>query len=334
LTPAARHGRQALVGALPLRTAAEGGRAVDEQFTIIGLGEVLWDLFEDGKVLGGAPFNFAFHVANLGHRGIPLSRAGEDRLGDEIISAAEDLGMPTDFIQRDPRHATGTVLVKLDSSRGPAFTIVEDVAWDYMEPDERWLDLASGCNAVCFGTLAQRSRQSQRTIQQVLAAAESAVRVCDMNFRQHFYSREVVTESLAWATVLKLNEEEVVRLRELLRPPAPVAAGGRAHDSDDVFMRALISDYGLALACMTRGAEGCRLVSADDAVSRPVPPTRVVDTVGAGDAFTAGLVVKYLEGGSLTAVADAANLLGAYVAGRRGATPRLTDEVLARFRAL
>lgn len=307
---------------------------MDRQFTIIGLGEVLWDLFEDGRVLGGAPFNVAFHVANLGHRGVPLSRAGEDRLGDEIINAAEDLGMPTEFIQRDPRHATGTVLVKLDSSGGPAFTIVEDVAWDYMEPDERWLDLAARSDAVCFGTLAQRSQQSRRTIQQVLAAAESAVRVCDINFRQHFYSREVVTESLAWATVLKLNEQEVSQLRELVQSPAPGLAGGGADDSDDRFMRALISDYGLALACITRGAEGCRLVSSDDAVSRPVPPTRVVDTVGAGDAFTAGLVVKYLEGGSLAAVADAANLLGAYVAGQRGATPRLTDEVLVAFQAL
>jgi len=307
---------------------------VDKQFTIIGLGEVLWDLFEDGKVLGGAPFNFAFHVANLGHRGIPLSRAGEDRLGDEIIGAAEDLGMSTEFIQRDSRHATGTVLVKLDRRGAPAFTIVEDVAWDYMEPDERWLDLASRCDAVCFGTLAQRSQHSRRTVQQVLASAEPAVRVCDINFRQHFYSHEVVTESLACATVLKLNEEEVVQLREVLRSPVPVAAAEAGRDSDDRFMRSLISDYGLALACITRGAEGCRLVSADDAVSRPVPPTRVVDTVGAGDAFAAGLVVKYLEGASLAAVADAANLLGAYVASRRGATPRLTGEVLDGFRAL
>jgi len=187
---------------------------------------------------------------------------------------------------------------------------------------------------VCFGTLAQRSQQSRRTIQQVLGAAQSAVRVCDINFRQHFWSREVVTESLASATVLKLNEQEVVQLRRLLQAAAPVVAEGRGHEPEDVFLRALINDYGLALACITRGAEGCRLLTADDAVGRPVPPTRVVDTVGSGDAFGAGLVVKYLEGGSLAAVADAANLLGAYVAGRRGATPRLTDEVLARFQAL
>jgi fructokinase len=309
-----------------------------EQFTIIGLGEVLWDLFDDGKVLGGAPFNVAYHVTGLGHRGIPLSRVGEDRLGDEIIGAAEGLGMETGCIQRDPDHPTGTVIVELDSAGTPDFTIVQDVAWDYMEPDERWLRLAAECSAVCFGTLAQRSPQSRGAIRQVLSAAEKAVRVCDINFRQQFYSHEVVAESLASSTVLKLNEQEVGRLREVLQPPAGSRARGArssvAGRSTDAFLRGLIGDYGLKLACVTRGARGCRLITADEAVSRPVPRTNVVDTVGSGDAFTAGLVVKFLQGGSLAAVADAANLLGAYVAGQRGATPRLTPEVRERFGAL
>jgi fructokinase len=307
---------------------------VGKPFAIVGLGEVLWDLFEDGKVLGGAPFNFAYHVASLGHRGIPLSRIGEDRLGDEILGAAESLGMPTGYVQRDREHPTGTVLVRLDAGGTPDFTIVEDVAWDYMEPDERWLGLAASSRAVCFGTLAQRSAVSRRAVQQVLAAAQDAVRVCDINFRQRFYSHEVVTESLAAATVLKLNEQEVTQLGDLLHPLGAASADGTPGDSTDAFLRALIRDYDLELACVTYGAGGCRLVTADDAVSRPVPPTKVVDTVGAGDAFAAGLVVKYLEGGSLAAIADAANLLGAYVAGRRGATPPLTAEVLARFHSL
>jgi len=299
---------------------------VTEPFTVIGLGELLWDLFEDGKVLGGAPFNVAYHVTGLGHRGIPLSRIGEDRLGDEIVAAADGLGVPTSYLQRDPAHPTGTVIVRLDRRGVPDFTIVEEVAWDYMEPEDRWLELAGRCQAVCFGTLAQRCVQSRQAIRQVLAAAESAVRVCDINFRQRFFSQEVVTESLAAATVLKLNEAEVGQLHDLLRPSD---RGGT-----DMFVRSLMADYGLELVCITLGERGCRLMTEDEALASPVPTTRVVDTVGAGDAFTAGLVVKYLEGASLPAIAEAANLLGAYVAGQRGATPRLAAEVLDKFNAL
>lgn len=296
------------------------------RFTVLGLGEMLWDMFEDSKVPGGAPCNFAYHINEVGHRGIPLSRAGEDRLGDEIIAAVEDLGMDSTYIQRDPEWPTGTVIVKLDEQGTPDFTIVECVAWDCIEPDDRWCDLASGADAVCFGTLAQRSEASRRAIQQVLAAAEGALIVCDINFRQHYYSHEVVTESLALADLLKLNEEEVKLLGELLE-------AGRGVEEGD-FLRGLMADYGLRMVCVTLGSEGCRLVTREESLARPVPPTEVVDTVGSGDAFTAGLVVKLLEGASLQAVADAANLLGGFVAGRRGATPRLDAEVLERFQAL
>ncbi|MHC4592046.1 MAG: carbohydrate kinase family protein, partial [Planctomycetota bacterium] len=275
---------------------------------------------------GGAPCNFAYHACGVGHQGMPLSRIGEDRLGDEIIATVEGLGMPPQFIQRDQIHPTGTVLVELDRAGAPGFTIVEDVAWDYMEPDEQWLDLAAGADAVCFGTLAQRSRQGRATIQHALAAAGNAMRLCDINFRQRFYSHQVVTESLAAATALKLNEQEATQLGELLCPGARL---GRVD-----LMRGLIADYGLELVCITLGADGCRIVTADEEVARPVPPTQVVDTVGSGDAFAAGLVTKHLEGAPLASVAEAGNLLGAYVAGRRGATPALTDEVLTRFRAL
>ncbi len=299
---------------------------VGDRRLIIGLGEILWDVFEDGKVLGGAPANFAYHANSLGERGVPLSRVGRDDLGDEILEVIGRLGMSTDYLQRDPDRPTGTVPVRLDSDGTPHFTIVEDVAWDYLEADEAWLALAARSQAVCFGTLAQRCPKSRATVYRVLAQAGQALKVCDINFRQHFYSREVVAESLAAASVLKLNDQEVTQLRELLAP-------GTKGDTD-AFMRGLSADYGLELACITLGADGCRLISADEVVARPVPPVQVVDTVGSGDAFAAGLVVKYLEGGSLAAVADAANLLGAYVAGRRGATPALTAEVVEKLHAL
>ncbi len=297
-----------------------------EPYTLIGLGEVLWDLFESGKVLGGATANFACHAAGLGQRGVLLSRVGEDRLGDEIIGALDDLGVPTRWIQRDTVHPTSTVPVEVAADGTPAFTIVEDVAWDRLEADGAWLEMAGQADAVCFGTLAQRCPASRRAIRQVLDAAEGALKICDINFRQQFYSHEVVTESLAAADVLKLNDEEVGLLRHVLQP-----AGGP--DETD-FLRGLMVDYALRLVCVTLGAAGCRLITPEDVIARPVPATEVVDTVGSGDAFAAGLVVKLLEGGSPAAVAEAANLLGAYVAGHRGATPALSDEVLDRFRAL
>ena len=287
--------------------------------TIIGLGEILWDMLPDGKTLGGAPCNFAYDVHALGHQGIPLSRIGEDRLGDEIISSVGDLGMDAAQLQRDSEHPTGTVQVELDETGTPDFTIVEEVAWDYMEPDERWLDLARRADAICFGTLAQRANRSRRTIQEVLRATEGALVVYDVNIRQDFYSREVFTESLAFADILKLNDQEIPVLQSALRPDGDGA--------EDVFLRRLIMDYGLKMVCVTLGAQGCRLVTRERTVEKPVPPTKVGDTVGSGDPFTAGMVVKYLQGASPEAVAEAANLVGAYVAGRRGATPDLGDDL-------
>ncbi len=293
---------------------------------IIGLGEILWDVFEDARSLGGAPANFAYHVNALGECGIPLSRVGQDDLGDEIVEVVGRLGMSTDYLQRDPDHPTSTVPVKVDSDGTPHFTIIEDVAWDYLEAEEAWLKLAARSEAICFGTLGQRCPQSRAAIHRVLAEARQALKVCDINFRQHYYSREVVEKSLAAASVLKLNEQEVTQLCELLAP-------GTA-DEPDALLRGVIADYGLELACVTLGGDGCRLITGDEVVARAVPPVHVVDTVGSGDAFAAGLIVKYLEGGSLTAMADAANLMGACVAGYRGATPALTAEVVEKFHAL
>ena len=290
-------------------------------YTIIGLGEVLWDIFEDGKVLGGAPCNFAYHVSALGHVGLPLTRVGEDELGREIVSVLQKLGLRTDSVQLDPSHPTGRVLVQLDRKGVPDFTIIENVAWDCMSADKSWLEAARGADAVCFGTLAQRTRTSRAAIRKVLAAAEGVVRVFDVNFRQQFFTRRIVVDSLKRTTILKLNEDEVRRMQELL------GAGGK----EEEFVRATMEEYGIRLACVTRGERGCTLYAGDGTVSRLVPPTQVKDTVGSGDAFTAGLVIKYLDGRPLEAVADGANLLGAYVAGCRGATPPVPAEVVSKF---
>jgi fructokinase len=294
--------------------------------TIIGLGEVLWDVFDDGKVLGGAPCNMAYHVCALGHRGVPLSRVGRDALGDDLLASLRSLGLPTELIQRDPAHPTGTVLVKVDAAGAPDFTIVQDVAWDYMEAGGDWLRAAGAAHAVCFGTLAQRSPVSRAAVRRVLdaAAAAGALIVCDVNFRQSYYSREVVEDSLARSAVVKLNQDEVAALRGLLGGP----------QDEGAFARALMAGCGARLVCVTRGAGGCTLYGPGESVSAPVPATRVVDTVGSGDAFTAALVIKYLDGRPLETLARAANLMGAFVAGRRGATPQIPPQVAERFAAL
>jgi len=293
-------------------------------FTIIGLGEVLWDVFEDGKVLGGAPCNFAYYVNALGHVGLPLSRVGDDELGREILDSLSALGLRTDCVQRDGDHATGRVFVKVDENGVPDFTIIEDVAWDYMAPEEAWVEAAAGADAICFGSLAQRGERSRETVRRVLEAAGDAMVIFDVNFRQHFFTRAVVRDSLARATVLKLNEEEVAQLRQLLGGP-----GGEKE-----FLRGLMGQYGLSLACVTRGEKGCTLYAEDQEASLPVPPTEVCDTVGSGDAFTAAMAIKYLEGSGLESIAAAANLMGAYVAGRRGATPSVPQGIVDRFNAL
>ena len=293
-------------------------------FVMLGLGEALWDVFHDRKVLGGAPCNFAYHVKALGHEGVPLSRVGRDKRGHELLGALRALGLRTDLIQSDAVHATGEVLVTLDGQGVPDFTVVEDVAWDYMEPEAAWIAAARQADAVCFGTLAQRSPGSRLAIARVLDAAEQSVLIYDVNFRQQFYSRQIVRESLARTTVLKLNELEVDQMRELL---------GRS-DGEAEFLRGIMDEFDVALTCVTLGPKGCTLYSREHTVSRGAPAVSVADTVGSGDAFAAALAVKYLQGCPLESIAEGANLLGAYVAGRHGATPRLSAEVIDKFHSM
>lgn len=290
-------------------------------YTIIGLGEVLWDIFEDGKVLGGAPANFAYHVHRLGHTGLPFSRVGTDELGKELITSLDAVGLCTGFIQRDPHHPTGQVHVELDEEGVADFTIIEEVAWDYMRADRPWTDAARGADAICFGTLCQRSRESREAIRTVLDAAADSVLVFDVNLRHRFYSRRIITDSLERCTVLKLNLGEVAELREVL------GLGG----TEQELIRGLMEEYEIDLGCVTRGENGCSIYTPDAQADSVVPPIQVVDTVGSGDAFSAGLTVKYLDGSPPESIARGANLLGAHVARCRGAMPEVPQQVVEQF---
>jgi fructokinase len=283
-----------------------------EQAPILGLGEILWDLLPTGRQLGGAPFNFAFHCHQLGHPSVVVARIGEDDLGRAIRDALRALALPDTFLQHDPDHPTGTVTVALDERGQPTFTITPEVAYDYLAWDASLEALFRQARAVCFGTLIQRQPTARATVQKVLSVARNALLIYDVNLRQHFYSREVIEASLHASRWAKLNDSELLVLRDLL---------GLRGSSDAELVARLRTRYTLDLVALTRGERGCLVQSAGAEVDLLGVPVRVVDTVGAGDAFTAGLLVSTLEGKSLAEAAAFANRLAARVAGSAGGTP-------------
>ena len=280
---------------------------------VIGLGEVLWDLLPNGACLGGAPANFAYITTLMGDQGIVVSRVGEDSRGLEALRRMEELGLNIDHVQTDRQHPTGVVNVDLEGNGQPKFEIAEGVAWDFLEWSRDWQHLAEKASAVCFGSLAQRSEQSRATIRRFLGATSaSTVKVFDVNLRQAFYSRDILEESMQLADIVKLNDDELPKLMRLLGIP---------HKDERSSAKRLIHDYDLDVACITRGSRGSLLVRGKDETEHPGFRVRVADTVGSGDAFTAGLVHEYLHGASLDLMNEVANLVGAWVASEVGAMP-------------
>lgn len=286
---------------------------------ILGLGEILWDLLPDGPQLGGAPFNFTFHCHQLGWPAIMVSRIGQDSLGQEIQQRLRELNLSAEQLQVDPTHPTGTVTVAFDTAGQPSYTIHENVAWDHLAWQPDLATLAPSAAAVCFGTLAQRSPASRDTIRRVIEAARSAKIVCDINLRQHFWDREVIEDSLHRTHWLKLNSDELGTLATLLN---------LGSTEESAALRTLRERFALELVCLTRGADGCRVETATETIEEPGIPVQVVDTIGAGDSFTAGLLVGVLEGRPLREAVARANRLAARVAGSKGGTPRIDPETL------
>lgn len=285
----------------------------DGKRIVVGLGELLWDIFPSGKSLGGAPANFAYITNLLGNTGIPASRLGSDPLGDDARLQLSRLGLTGDFVQKDSAYPTGTVNVQVDSGGQPRFEILHPVAWDFLEWSAHWQQLAAKTDAVCFGSLAQRSPHSRSTIRSFLQATRPhALRVFDVNLRQNFYSREVIEHGMGLATIVKLNHEELPKLMRLfeLEPR-----------SEEASARHLLSMHALKVICVTRGTGGSLLLSSEECCEHPGFRVKVADTVGAGDAFTAALVHGYLRGDPLGEINKNANRVGAWVASQPGATP-------------
>lgn len=294
----------------------------DRRRTVVGLGELLWDLLPSGKKLGGAPANFAYITNLLGNTGIPASCVGRDSLGDEALQRLAQLGLSASYVQRDSVHPTGIVKVEIDAGGQPRFDISIPVAWDFLAWTSAWQQLASEADVVCFGSLAQRSPQSRTTIRSFLRATQSeAVRVFDVNLRQNFYTAQILEESMKLATIVKLNHEELPRIMRLFE-----LEHGGAEDS----ARQLLSLHDLKLVCVTRGSGGSLLISPDARSEHPGFRVKVADTVGAGDAFTAALVHGFLREIPLAQINETANRIGAWVASESGATPALNPGGLAQ----
>lgn len=289
-------------------------------FVIVGIGEALFDLFPDGaQVLGGAPLNFAVHAHQIGSRfggdAYPVSRLGNDQLGRRARAAVAALSVSDAFLQTDPVRRTGVVNVTLDEQRQPSYEIATGVAWDAIEFDDGLRRLAESCNAVCFGTLGQREAASRATIQSFVAAAKGAIRLFDVNLRQHFHSPDLIRHCCELASAIKLNEEELARLPEMLGIHGdPIEWLGQEFDLDQILL--------------TRGALGTTLYTPGGVFSgEPVryPMERGADSVGAGDACAAAAVVALVRGLEPPEIVRMANHAGAFVASRAGATPILPE---------
>lgn len=286
-------------------------------FRLVGIGELLWDLLPGGRQLGGAPGNFTYHARALGADARLISRVGEDDLGREALERLAALHLPTECLEIDSNLPTGTVDVTVGADGQPQFTIHAPAAWDALSGDAAGRRAVGAADAVCFGTLAQRSEHSQSTIRSLVAAAPPhALRILDVNLRQHYYSRELIEASLALANVLKVNDAELPRLAEMFH----WSGDARSHIAQ------LTERHDLRCVAYTRGADGSLLFADGRWSEHPGIPIRVVDTVGAGDAFTAALTLGLLAGRDLDEINRQANELAARVASCAGATPVLPDQ--------
>jgi len=281
---------------------------------ILAVGEVLWDLLPAGKQLGGAPANFTYQCLSMGADARLVTRIGNDPLGHQVLNRFRVLDFPTETVQVDREFPTGMVDVSLDPDGQPQYHIREHVAWDRIEPDAPALALAASADALCFGSLSQRGEPSRSAIRKLVAASRAgALRLFDVNLRPPFVDRNVIADSLKVANALKLNVHELTELSAMF------GLSGDVQES----MTALADRFDLELVALTRGAHGGLLFAGGVWSDHPGLSVTVSDTIGAGDAFTAALVVGRLAGRSLDEINRHANDVAAFVCSRPGGTPAL-----------
>lgn len=292
-------------------------------FKVLGIGELLWDLLPGGPQLGGAPANFACHAAALGADAGLVSRVGCDLLGCEALRLLAARGLDLAGLTSDGGLPTGTVAVTIGADGHPRFRISENAAWDGLRADDRALELAAAADAVCFGSLGQRTGAASAAIRRLVRATRTdALRVFDVNLRPPFHTPEVIAASLGLADVLKLNETELPVL----------AAQFRLRGSVDEQLERLAERFGLEVVALTLGSAGSRLFHGGRWSAEPARPITVQDAVGAGDSFTAALVIGLLRQQEAGEILAAATEVSAYVCTQAGATPPLPGRLLEMFR--
>jgi fructokinase len=295
---------------------------------VIGLGEALFDCLPEGRKLGGAPANFAYHVSQFGLNGCAISAIGDDELGEEIVETFEKVGL--NHILPKVEQPTGTVQVTLDEKGVPQYEICLGVAWDNIPLTNEMLEVAHKAQAICFGSLAQRCEKSRATIQAFLdAAPKDSLRVFDINLRQNWYSADVIADSLNRANVLKINDEEldVVATMLLGVPSVPGRLIAEDPEKTRLVCRDLIAKYNLQMLILTCGAIGSYVFTATEESYVATPKVKVADTVGAGDSFTATFVAQILLGKSMREAHEKAVAVSAYVCTQAGAMPVLPDNL-------
>lgn len=282
-------------------------------YVIVGLGELLWDVFPNERRPGGAPANVAYHASVLENTGIVVSRVGKDKAGNDLLEFLENKKLNISHIQRDKEKPTGTVQVTIENGE-PAYTITEDVAWDFLEFSDSFKALALQADAICFGTLAQRNAKSRAVIRQFLKASpDSTLKVLDVNLREPFYSKEIISQSIELANVIKLNLDEWNILGKLF------------HVSDPI--RWLLNEGGIQLVCLTKGRDGSELITRDNRFTQrsEILDVSTGDAVGVGDAFTAALTGKLLQDQPLEEVLQFANTYAGHVATLQGGMPEISN---------
>ena len=287
---------------------------------VVGLGEVLWDVLPEGKKLGGAPANFAYHAGQfLGmDNTIAVSALGEDKLADETIEALKEHGL-NDLLPRVP-YPTGTVQVQLDEQGIPTYDIKENVAWDNIPFDDDIAQIARNCRAVCFGSLAQRNVVSRETIQKFLDATPAdCLKIFDINLRQQFYTQEILRESFQRCNILKINDEELVLIGRMFGYPGL-----------DIENKCwlILGKYNLDMLVLTCGTNGSYVFTPGHVSFQETPKVKVADTVGAGDSFTGSFVGSILNGKSVPEAHSTAVQVSAYVCTQNGAMPTYPNELI------
>ena len=284
---------------------------------IVGLGEALWDVLPEGKKLGGAPANFAYHAAQFGLDTIAISALGEDKLAEETIDALKEHNL--NYLMPRVPYPTGTVQVTLTGDGIPTYDIKENVAWDNIPLTDEMLEIAKNARAVCFGSLAQRNVVSRENIHKFLdATPDDCVKIFDINLRQQFYTKEVIKESLKRCNILKINDEELVLIGRMFGYPGL-----------DIENKCwlILGKYNLDMLVLTCGTNGSYVFTPGQMSFQETPKVEVADTVGAGDSFTGSFVGSILNGKPVPEAHKTAVQVSAFVCTQNGAMPVVPDRL-------